>query len=586
MSSILIPPRIQFIDYNGEPLVNGKVYTYEAGTSTPKTSWKDQGEVTANTNPVILDDAGRAQIWIRGSYKIVVHDANDALIYEDDDVISYTDVDFTGLTATIADLNSTNTSGITVTNNYSIQQSDRGKTILVNANSTPITVNLLAAATVGNRYRITIKKIDLSSNDVTVDPNASELVDGRSTYILHDYGDFIEILSDGSTWHLVAAQIRGTIITETSSFSVTLEDEGKYFNCDTTSGNIVVTLPAISTLGKGFEVSFKKIDVSINRIIVNPDGSETIDNATSLNIERQYKTYTLKSDSLNWYIISDLSAGISGVITNDYIEGLETAQVAPDPDHDIQIQPGVFTNSTNIALFELVTALTKEINNTWAEGNLAGGLASGLTLSNNTWYHVFMLAKPNGEVDAGFDTSITATNLLADAAVQFAGYTYYRRIWSLRTDGSANIYDYYQVYDTAYWVTPTNVNFTVPPTASPVTITSTFTIDVPPDIRVEAIINYFVGSSSGNNPLHYAGILHLTEIPYMTPSITYNNPPGASVGGRAGTTGEDYATVQGQVHMMSDTSQQLRSVAYLEAGTNTDLDVGLNTVGWRDRRVD
>jgi hypothetical protein len=588
MSSILIPPRIQFIDENGEPLVNGKVYTYEAGTSTPKTSWKDQGETVANTNPVILDDAGRAQIWIRGAYKIVVHDSTDVLIYEDDDVISYTDVDFTGLTATIDDLNSTNTSGITITNNYSIQESDRGKTILVNAASTPITVNLLAAATATNRYRITIKKIDFSSNDVTVDPNLSELVDGRSTYLLHDYGDFIEILCDGSTWHLVAAQIRGTIITETASFSVTLDDDGKLFNCDTTAANVVVTLPAISTLGKGFEISFKKIDSALNSVIINPDGAETIDGASSLEIERQYQVFTLKSDSLDWYVSSDLGAGISGVIPNKYIAGLETSQVAPDPDHDIQIEVGVFTDSTNTSLFELRSPIIKEINNTWAEGNLAGGMASGVSLTANTWYHVFALAKLNGDVDVGFDTSISATNLLADSAVQAAGYLFYRRIWSLVTDGSSNIFDYFQIYETCYFEDPVNTSAVLAGTSVP--FNSVFTLTVPPDVRVEAIVNYFAELDIAINYVDdVAAILEITDKTYSVPSLVYNVAPGASVGLKVFTPSSDnrILVAQGQTHIYTDTSQQVQSTitGSVTSGTYT-LKVGLNTVGYIDKRLD
>ena len=90
MASILIPPRIQFIDANGEPIVNGYVYTYAAGTTTNKQTWKNQDESTLNVNPIRLDDQGRADILIRGAYKIAVHDATDTLIpgYVIDNVIS------------------------------------------------------------------------------------------------------------------------------------------------------------------------------------------------------------------------------------------------------------------------------------------------------------------------------------------------------------------------------------------------------------------------------------------------------------------------------------------------------------------
>lgn len=63
--SILTPmPVMQFFDDNGDPLSGGKVYTYEAGTTTPLATYTDETGGTANTNPVILDSAGRANIWL------------------------------------------------------------------------------------------------------------------------------------------------------------------------------------------------------------------------------------------------------------------------------------------------------------------------------------------------------------------------------------------------------------------------------------------------------------------------------------------------------------------------------------------
>ena len=63
--AILTPmPVMQFFDNNGDPLAGGKLYTYEAGTTTPLATYTDEGGGTANTNPVILDSAGRANIWL------------------------------------------------------------------------------------------------------------------------------------------------------------------------------------------------------------------------------------------------------------------------------------------------------------------------------------------------------------------------------------------------------------------------------------------------------------------------------------------------------------------------------------------
>jgi len=81
-------PKQQFFDANGEPLVGGKIYTYEAGTSTPVATYTDSSGNTANTNPIILDSRGMCNIWLLDTvnYKYVVKDANDTLIFTTDNI--------------------------------------------------------------------------------------------------------------------------------------------------------------------------------------------------------------------------------------------------------------------------------------------------------------------------------------------------------------------------------------------------------------------------------------------------------------------------------------------------------------------
>lgn len=90
MAVLLTAPRIRFLDSNGAPLVGGKIYTYIAGTTTPQATYTNAGGLTPNSNPVILDSAGYADIWIVGSYKIVVHDSADNLISSTDNITGFT----------------------------------------------------------------------------------------------------------------------------------------------------------------------------------------------------------------------------------------------------------------------------------------------------------------------------------------------------------------------------------------------------------------------------------------------------------------------------------------------------------------
>lgn len=67
-----VSPAVQFFDNSGLPLNGGKVCTFAANSTTPLATYSDNGS-TLNQNPVVLDTAGRATIYLQNaSYKIVI----------------------------------------------------------------------------------------------------------------------------------------------------------------------------------------------------------------------------------------------------------------------------------------------------------------------------------------------------------------------------------------------------------------------------------------------------------------------------------------------------------------------------------
>lgn len=86
MASQLLGIKTRFTNDLGSPLVGGQVYTYFAGTSTNQDSYSDAALTVPNTNPVILDDTGSADIFLKGSYRIRVFDASGRFIEEQDNV--------------------------------------------------------------------------------------------------------------------------------------------------------------------------------------------------------------------------------------------------------------------------------------------------------------------------------------------------------------------------------------------------------------------------------------------------------------------------------------------------------------------
>jgi hypothetical protein len=94
MAGLSPTPKQQIFGSDGAPLVGGKIYTYLAGTSTPATTYTDYSAGTANTNPIILDSFGQANIWLLSStsYKFVVKTATDVLLYTVDNISTPLDI--------------------------------------------------------------------------------------------------------------------------------------------------------------------------------------------------------------------------------------------------------------------------------------------------------------------------------------------------------------------------------------------------------------------------------------------------------------------------------------------------------------
>jgi hypothetical protein len=86
-TNLLTPPKAQFFDANGNPLVGGKLYAYAAGTTTPQATYTDYAGGTANTNPVILDSRGEASVWLgENPYKFKLTTSTDVEVWTVDNV--------------------------------------------------------------------------------------------------------------------------------------------------------------------------------------------------------------------------------------------------------------------------------------------------------------------------------------------------------------------------------------------------------------------------------------------------------------------------------------------------------------------
>ncbi len=91
MAAVILPiPKQHYTGIAGLPLVGGKVYTFAAGTSTPKATYTDEAATTPQPNPIILNSRGEpaSAIYWSGAYKVELRDALNNLIYTVDNINS------------------------------------------------------------------------------------------------------------------------------------------------------------------------------------------------------------------------------------------------------------------------------------------------------------------------------------------------------------------------------------------------------------------------------------------------------------------------------------------------------------------
>lgn len=241
--------------------------------------------------------------------------------------------------------------------------------------------------------------------------------------------------------------------------------------------------------------------------------------------------------------------------------GLTIADDVSDTTHTIDFAAGQATDSTNAFYITLGSALNKQINNAWAAGSNAGGLFSG-SLTNGT-YHCFAIYNPStGIVDAGFSTSVTASD-------RPAGYTYYRRVGSAIVSGGSIVQFVQHGNLFRRGTRSVDVNTTNPGTSA-----VTATLSVPTGIPVNAITaaSYTDNNSNANK---YLVLSALSEADQAASSSNFDVTLIGNISGNA-TIGS-----ASNVETPTNSSGQIRYRVNTSSSGNVATII---TIGWIDTR--
>lgn len=83
-------PLFEAYDSNGDPCSGCSLYTYQAGTTTARTVYKERALTTAHTNPIVLNSSGRPPsdvgIWGAGLFKFVLKDSSGVTMWTLDNI--------------------------------------------------------------------------------------------------------------------------------------------------------------------------------------------------------------------------------------------------------------------------------------------------------------------------------------------------------------------------------------------------------------------------------------------------------------------------------------------------------------------
>lgn len=267
----------------------------------------------------------------------------------------------------------------------------------------------------------------------------------------------------------------------------------------------------------------------------------------------------------HWVLASYVIAGTLAV-PRGYIDGFITSQAA-DTDHDINFWSGVARDEADSDTMSLSSVLVKQIDVNWAVGTNNGGFPSGLSLSANTWYHLFVIKNiSTGVVDAGFDTSLSAANLQSDTG--WGANFIYRRVGSVKTDSSSNIIAYLQRGDRFIWSAPVNDVRLINPGTSVVTHTLP---SVPSGLVVGADVTFNFRRPNSEPATYYTVAGGGESLAGTAPQDIYSE----------GYTQGDSRGVAISIVLMTDTAQHVKS---RQSDSDSSASCNIFTHGWYDFR--
>jgi hypothetical protein len=204
---------VSFLGVTGLPLSGGKLYSYQAGSSTPLATYTTVSGLIANANPIILGTDGRApnEIWLTFgyNYKFILQDANNATIATYDDIY--------GILGTIPAVASVLPTGMILLWSGSIGSIPAGFLLCDGTNSTP---DLRDRFVVGAGSSYSVNQTGGSADAIVVSHTHTATVTDPGH--VHPFANPVVQLPLGSTATQLQAVTTGALLTGSAVTGITV----------------------------------------------------------------------------------------------------------------------------------------------------------------------------------------------------------------------------------------------------------------------------------------------------------------------------------------------------------------------------
>jgi hypothetical protein len=394
--AVLTPvAKMQFLDATGAPLVGGLLYTYAAGTTTPQASYTDSTGAQANTNPVVLDARGEANIWLASAtYKFKLASSDNTELWTVDNI-----------SAPTSSLSPVLSGNVTIDSDSAgpalkITQTGTGPVLRVqdsiDPDVTPFIIDSTGQVGIGTQspstaFDVNDGVIQLSSSGVsrtTISADASNsTIDSPSTrgLILSTGGaPRITIASGGGVTFSGAvtasggATITGNVAvtgTLSSTSTLTVSSGGAAITGNST---VTGTLTSTSTLiaSNGLTVSAGGATVTAGGLTVSSGGAAITGNSTVTGTLTSTSTLTAQNGLT-------VSAGGAGITGNSTVTGTLNATSTLTAQNGLTVSTGgasITGNSTVTGTLNATSTLTAQNGLTVSAG---GAGITGLLTANS-----------------------------------------------------------------------------------------------------------------------------------------------------------------------------------------------------------